>query len=228
MSSEAVSARIELQRQRAAELERHLLNVLAPLTGRERALDAGCGVGALAYALAPHVGEVIGVDADEELLAAARSDAPANCSFVKADVTALPFRFGEFDIAGCLRVLHHVRRPELVVSELARVTRPGGVVLVVDQLGATDPLVSLEIDRFERERDPTHTRLLPDGDIRTLLEANALVVRSAEIVKELRDVEQFLDVAGLEGDHRERVRGMAPGARYEIEVGWYAARVTGG
>jgi len=204
------------------------VRLLSPLTGDERVLDAGCGAGALAQALAPHVREVVGVDQDEALLAAARAGSPANCVFEAGDITHLSFRFGEFDVAGCLRVLHHVRRPELVVSELARVARPGGLVLVVDQLGDVDPLVSIEIDRFERERDPSHTRLLADADIRYLLDANNLVVRVAEVATEMRDLEQFLDIAGLEGEHRERVRRMAPGPVYPIEVGWYVARVPGG
>lgn len=223
-----VGARIALQQERAAELEAALLRLLAPLRGDEHVLDAGCGAGALAYALAPHVGDVVGVDLSEPLLAAAREAAPPNCTFVTADAASLPFRFGEFDIGGCLRVLHHARRPELVVSELARVVRPGGLVLVVDQLGDVDPMVAREIDRFERERDASHCRLLPDADIRQLLEANDLVVRTSEIVQELRDLERFLDIAGLEGEERERVRRMAPGPLYPIEVGWYVARVPGG
>ena len=66
--------------------------------------------------------------------------------------------------------------PELVVAELARVTRFGGRVLVIDQIAPGDPLVAVELDRFERARDPSHTRLLPDVDVRSLLEANGLVV----------------------------------------------------
>ena len=75
-----------------------------------------------------------------------------------------------------MRVLHHAQRPELVVCELARVTRPGGRILVIDQLGFVDPVVSAETDRFEQARDPSHTRLLPDQDIRFLLDANELEV----------------------------------------------------
>jgi SAM-dependent methyltransferase len=224
----SVQARVALQHARAGDLEERLLRLLGPLTGRERVLDAGCGAGALSFALAPHVAETVGVDSDERLLDAARSSAPPNASFTAGDATALPFAFGAFDIAGCLRVLHHVRRPELVVSELARVTRPGGLVLVVDQLGDVDPLVSIEVDRFERERDPSHTRLLPDGDVRQLLDANNLTVRHAEIVTETRLLEPFLDIAGLEGEQRDRVRRLAPGPSWTVEVGWYVARVHGG
>ena len=85
--------------------------LLAPLRGDERALDVGCGTGALAYALAPLVGDVVGVDSSEELLAAAREDAPEGCTFVPGDATALPFPYGDFDLVGCMRVLHHVRGP---------------------------------------------------------------------------------------------------------------------
>jgi SAM-dependent methyltransferase len=131
--------------------------------------------------------------------------------------------YGAFDLVGCLRVLHHVRRPELVVSELARVTRPGGRILLADQLGDVDPLRSLELDRFERARDPSHTRLLPDADIRGFLDANDLVVSVNEIVRERREISGYLDLAGLEGAERERVAQLAPEVS-EIEVGWYVAR----
>jgi ubiquinone/menaquinone biosynthesis C-methylase UbiE len=216
-------------RRRALQLERHddlvarLRRLLAPLDGDERALDVGCGTGALAYALAPLVGEVVGVDADEAFLAAARADAPEGCTFVTGDAEALPFPYGDFDLVGCVRVLHHVHRPELVVAELARVTQRGGRILLVDQLGDVDPMRSLELDRFERARDPSHTRLLPDADIRGYLEANDLVVSANEIVRDRRDMETYLDLVGLEGEERERVARMAP-AVHEVEVGWYVAR----
>lgn len=220
---ERVEARLALQRERAPAFAERLQAWLAPLAGDEVTLDAGCGTGAFALALAPYVSEVVGVDLDASFVDAARDEAPPNCRFVVGDATALPFAYGAFDIVGCLRLLHHVRRPELVVSELCRVTRPGGRLLVVDQLGNIDPLRSLEVDRFEHARDPSHTRLLPDGDIRYLLDANDLVVVRNEVVRELRDVERFFDLAGLEGEQRERLRRMAPAPHYEIEVGWYLA-----
>jgi SAM-dependent methyltransferase len=128
---------------------------------------------------------------------------------------------------GCLKVLHHARRPELVVAELARVVRPGGRILLADQIASADPLAALELDRFERVRDPSHTRLLPDGDVRALLEANDLVVTRDEIVREPRELESYLDVAGTSGEARDRARSLAPGEAYTAEVGWYLARKRG-
>ena len=190
-------------------------------------VDAGCGTGALAFALAPHVAEVVGVDTRADYLEAARAAAPENVRFLEGDVMALPFGYGEFDIAACHRVLHHVRRPELGVSELARVTRLGGRVFIADQLGSIDPLRSLEMDRFEKLRDASHQRLLPDADIRGYLDANDLVLLASEVTRERVDLERRLDLAGVAEEERSKIRGPAPAAPYDVEIGWYVARKPG-
>ncbi len=191
--------------------------------GDERALDAGTGAGALALALAPHVAEVVGVDVEPELLARARERAPANATFEEADATSLPFPTASFDLAGTLRTLHHVHRPELVVAELARVTRPGGRILVVDQLAPVDPLEALAVDRFERARDPDHQRLLSDQDLRHLFEANGLVLRRERRATERRQVAGYLDLAACEGEARGAAAALAPHGPdvFLAEVAWY-------
>jgi SAM-dependent methyltransferase len=222
-----VELRLALQERRSADLAQRIRRLLGPFEGGEAALDAGCGTGAVAFALAPHVAEVVGVDTRADYLEAAREAAPENVRFVEGDVMALPFGYAEFDLACCHRVLHHVRRPELAVSELARVARPGGRIFIADQLGSIDPLVSLEMDRFERLRDATHQRLLPETDIRGYLDANDLVLISSEVTREKVDLEDRLELAGFDEDERVRIRGPAPAKPYEIEVGWYVARKPG-
>ena len=182
----SVELRLALQERRSDDLAQRVRRLLGPFTGNEAALDAGCGTGALAFALAPNVAEVVGVDTRADYLEAGRESAPANVRFEEADVMALPFGYAEFDLVCCHRVLHHVRRPELAVSELARVARSGGKVFIADQLGSVDPLLSLEQDRFEHLRDATHQRLLPEADIRGYLDANDLVLISSEVTREKR------------------------------------------
>ena len=223
----SVELRLALQEARASDLAERVRRLLGPFVGTEAALDAGCGTGALALALAPNVAEVVGIDTRADYLEAARAAAPENVRFLEGDVTALPFGYASFDLACCHRVLHHVRRPELAVSELVRVTRPGGRIFIADQLGSIDPLRSMEMDRFERLRDATHQRLLPDGDIRGYLDANDLVLVSSEVTHEQVDVEQRLDLAGIAEEDRERVRGPAPATPYDVEIGWYVARKAG-
>jgi SAM-dependent methyltransferase len=223
----SVRIRLALQEERAADLADRVRRLLGPFRGTEVTLDSGTGTGALALALAPYVGEVVAIDTREEYLEAARELAPENVRFLVGDSTALPFGYATFDLSCCLRLLHHVRRPELVVSELARVTRPGGRILIVDQLGSIDPLRTLEMDRFERVRDPSHHRLLPDADIRGFLDANDLVFLTQEVTRERVDLEQRLDLAEVPEEERVRLRGLAPGAVYDIDVGWYVARKPG-
>jgi ubiquinone/menaquinone biosynthesis C-methylase UbiE len=208
-----------LQAERSAALAARLDELLV-LSGEERALDVGTGTGALAFALAARVREVVAVDRDAEMAERARADAPANVEVVVADAEHLPFESFAFDLSVTARTLHHTPRPELVVAELARVTRLGGTVLVVDQLAPVDPLAAFELNRFERARDASTTRVLSDGDLRALFDANGLVLRRNLDVREQRDLERYLDLAGCEGFERERARSLAP-ASYEGVVGWY-------
>jgi ubiquinone/menaquinone biosynthesis C-methylase UbiE len=193
--------------------------------GDERALDSGTGAGALALALAPVVREVVGVDVVPELLEQARKRAAGleNVTFVEGDATKLPFELAAFDLACSVRTLHHIARPELAVAELARVTRSGGDLFVVDQIAPVDPLAAVELNRFEHARDPSHARTLADGDLRGLFEANGLVLRRAEFFDERRELDPYLDLAGCEGDERERARALAP-RDYTARVGWYLLR----
>jgi ubiquinone/menaquinone biosynthesis C-methylase UbiE len=220
----ATAGRIaEREEARRTELTETLRRFVAP-RGDERALDAGTGTGALAFALAPLVREVVAIDLVPELLAEARKRASEfpNVAFVEGDVTKLPSGLGGFDLAGSLRAIHHIPRPELAVAELARVTKPGARVLVVDQIASTDPLAALELNRFERARDPTHSRALADVDLRHLFEANGLVLLRSEFRQEQRDLDRYLDLAACEGEARERALGLAPGGdSYTATVGWY-------
>ena len=218
-SAERMAAR---QDARAAELAQKVRAFVLP-RGDERALDVGTGAGALALALAPLVREVVGVDRSPELLALARERAAPNTTFVEADAERLPFDDASFDLACTLRTLHHVPRPELVLAELVRVTREGGRVLVVDQIAPVDPLQALAVDRFERARDPGHTRLLPEIDLRQLFEANGLVLVRDRSETERRPLDAYLDLACCTGDARERAIELAPhGAEsYTAALGWY-------
>ncbi len=211
----------------------------AGLDCTERVLDAGTGTGTLALGLAPHAREVVGVDLVPELLAEARrlAEGHVNVSFVEADVLALPFQPQSFDLAASSRTLHHVARPELLVSELVRVTRPGGSVLLIDQLASPDPLEGMAQDRIERLRDPSHTRTLSDQDIRGLLDANSLVLVRFDTSREERDLDRFLDLGACHGAPREVVlqeverlsgKGERAGIDLRRTVEGYAMTVTVG
>jgi ubiquinone/menaquinone biosynthesis C-methylase UbiE len=227
--SESAPRLAELEESRREAVREHLRRFVDP-RGDERVLDLGTGTGALAFAIAPLVREVVGVDAVPEMLEEARrrgGDFP-NVQLVEGDITKLPEGLGSFDITACVRTFHHVPRPELVMAELVRKTLPGGYILVVDQLAPVDPLAALELNTFERARDPSHTRALADVDMRHLFESNGLVLIRTEFEREEREISSYLDRAGCEGLARERALEMAPDhERYTVEIGWYLMRKPG-
>jgi SAM-dependent methyltransferase len=95
----------------------------------QRALDVGCGSGALVAALAEVLGgeNVAGVDPSEPFAEAARSKAPG-AEVVVGSAEALPFDADSFDATLSQLVVNFLSDPEQGLREMARVTRPGGVV----------------------------------------------------------------------------------------------------
>jgi len=96
--------------------------------------DLGCGTGALLPVLAPHVAAVIGVDASDEMLAAARQRAHAfaNVDLRRGSLEALPIGTASLDAAVMMLVLHHVPSPVPALAEAHRVLKPGAPLVVVD------------------------------------------------------------------------------------------------
>ena len=98
--SRTASQLAELEESRRADLTARIRSFVQP-SGDERALDAGTGTGALAFALSPWVREVVAVDREPELLAEARLRASTfpNVTFLEGDATRLDLESASFDLA---------------------------------------------------------------------------------------------------------------------------------
>jgi SAM-dependent methyltransferase len=115
-----------------AALHEILRAELAPprAVGRPRALDAGCGTGFQARILAELGYVTHGVDLSAGLLRRARRAAPG-AVLAQGDLVALPYPDDAFDaIACCGSTLSFVARPAAALTELGRVLRPGGRLLL--------------------------------------------------------------------------------------------------
>ena len=97
-----------------------------------RVLDLGCGPGVDARGLAGRSRQVVGVDHDAALLAAAQGGEDPRPCFIRADAQDLPFVSASFDAVRAERLLQHVGDPAGVISEMTRVTRVGGRLLLID------------------------------------------------------------------------------------------------
>jgi SAM-dependent methyltransferase len=134
-----VAAVSEMFRKPAAAYDRLVGRYSTPLaaeliafTGVEpgmRALDVGCGTGALTAVLAGILGaeNVAGVEPSETFAAAARERVPG-AEIVQAPAEALPFAGNSFDAVLSQLVVNFLEDAERGVREMARVTRPGGTV----------------------------------------------------------------------------------------------------
>lgn len=101
-----------------------------------KVLDFGCGnmfTARMISDLVPGL-EIIGVDvvADQNLLI--DPDKYPKLAFVQSDSPILPFEDETFDHALALACLHHTDHPEAYLEELARVTKPGGSIIIVEEM----------------------------------------------------------------------------------------------
>jgi ubiquinone/menaquinone biosynthesis C-methylase UbiE len=98
--------------------------------------DLGCGTGQVSAALAPFVAHVVAVDASAAMLQAAkkRLHGFGNVDLRRGDLESLPIDDGRLDAATLMLVLHHVPDPGRALTDVARVLKPGGRLVVVDML----------------------------------------------------------------------------------------------
>jgi SAM-dependent methyltransferase len=115
----------------------------AGVTAGQRVLDVGSGPGALTAELVERLGRdaVTAVDPSPPFIAALRERLPG-VSASQASAEDLPFGDGEFDLALAQLVVHFMKDPVAGLREMARVTKPGGVVAacVWDHAGERTPL----------------------------------------------------------------------------------------
>ncbi len=105
--------------------------------------DIGCGLGhwsRLLYRYLKAPASLVGVDRESEWVGQAftffKRDYPEVCedqvNFIQGDALCLPLSSDEFDVVTCQTLLMHLRRPEIAIEEMRRITKPGGLVICVE------------------------------------------------------------------------------------------------
>lgn len=154
------------------------------LTGNERVLDVGTGAGHAAFAFAPHVQFVEGVDITPSMLEQAKRGAEerglGNIRFSPADVEKLPHSDSSFDIVVSRWCAHHYPNIRFALAEIARVLKPNGTFLLVDSYSPTPARHDMFVNTLEMLRDNGHVRnyTIPEWlDYLERVELHGLVVR---------------------------------------------------
>jgi ubiquinone/menaquinone biosynthesis C-methylase UbiE len=139
-------------------------------------LDVGCGPGLLVCAFARQVQHATGLDITPAMLDQARQEQKqrniSNVSWQKGDILSVPYQDQVFSIVVSRFTLHHLLEPVRAVREMRRVCKRGGRIVIAD--GCPDAAKAEALDQLERLRDPSHVRLLNEGEIVGLFEGAGL------------------------------------------------------
>jgi ubiquinone/menaquinone biosynthesis C-methylase UbiE len=211
------------------EAATQLLLRMAGLTATADVLDVACGAGAVACAAAAVARQVTGIDLTPAMIqraAALQAELGlANLAWHVGDVARLPFRADQFDVVLTRYSLHHVQRPAEVLAEMARVCKAAGHVAVADLV--LPAAKASAYDRMERLRDPSHVRVLTEGELRGLLASVGLVdLRWAGYLFEL-ELAALLQASFPQPGDADRVRELIEADVGVDELGIGAHRLGG-
>ncbi len=131
-----------------------LASLLPPL----EVVDFGCGSGVLSMAMARWAKGVVAIDRNESALAEARArashDQVKNITFLLEDLHALSLPKGRKDLVVLSQSLHHVEEPDKVLSEAARILKPGGKIVILELMPHQEHWVEERLGHHHLGFDP--------------------------------------------------------------------------
>ncbi|OLF12943.1 hypothetical protein BLA60_06740 [Actinophytocola xinjiangensis] len=164
------------------EATERLTELIIEKSGLERGgrlLDIGCGVGLPAFkAAAAHPVEIVGISNNQDQIDDANQRSAARgladrVRFEHADAASLPFADGEFDVVWIFESLMHMDRLH-VLRECLRVLRPGGRIVVTDQL-QLGPMTEENERLLRAHLDAMHaSELLDEPAYRSLIDESGI------------------------------------------------------
>lgn len=174
----------------------------------DHVLEAAAGTCACGRALAPQVESVVCLDMTPAMLsrgkAKAEEKALSNMTFVVGDAAEMPFLDGSFDIVLSRLAFHHFPDIETPFSEMVRVLKPGGKLVLIDMEAADAPLRRTE-DAIEQMRDPSHVRNLSQKEILALYKKHGLAVTCCESTPIPVDLQSWIDLTAVSNETRKTI-----------------------
>ncbi len=161
-------------------------------------LDVACGPGAVTATLAEKAESITAFDATPAMLEQARKrcdDAGLrNVSFEQGAAEHMPFGDATFDGAVTRLALHHFVDPKIVLGEIFRVLRPGGLLVIADVVVSEDEKDAALQNAIEIIRDPSHIRMLPLPELNASVEGTGFRIQSGATWDASREFEEWMGI----------------------------------
>lgn len=143
-----------------ADLQR--LNALTRYSASQTALDLGCGAGHTSFAMAKEVAAVTAYDLSAEMLVLVESEAVrrglTNITTQQGSAEHLPFADASFDLVATRFSTHHWSNVPAAMSEVRRVLKPTGILVLIDTVSPENPLFDTVLQTVEILADASHIR----------------------------------------------------------------------
>ena len=156
------------------------------LTPNDLVLEAAAGTCVCGRSIAPHAKIVTCLDMTPAMLEVGKAEAEknglSNMIFTLGDVAELPFLENSFDIVFSRLAFHHFPDPKQCFSEMARVLKPSGKLVVIDMEAAEEALRATE-DEIEILRDGSHIHNLSRSEFQEMFQENHLSVDTVDSTK---------------------------------------------
>lgn len=181
------------------------------------ALDVAPGGGHSALAIARGAGQVIALDLTFAMLAAARAfgreQGLANILWLQGDGERLPFPAAVFDLVTCRVALHHFPHQAAAIREWARALKPGGRLVLVDNISPDEAEAAAYVNAFEKLRDPSHGQLHPLDELLGFCRQAGLSVQHQERLLKPMGFHAWMERMGVSPDDRARLTELLWGSQ---------------
>ena len=190
-------------------------------------LDVATGAGHTAFKMAEGCRKVIASDLTQGMLNSARKLAAekkaGNVRFLRADSENLGVRDGALDYLSVRIAPHHFADVRLFLREAARVLKPGGKLIYVDNVAPEESREAAAYNHFEKVRDPSHNRCEATPVLIEMMEEAGLRILHCEMMRKKMVMDEWTNRPHLDDRTKRELRAFldcaSPAIRY-----WLAPR----
>ncbi|MGB7115560.1 MAG: methyltransferase domain-containing protein [Anaerolineales bacterium] len=195
----------------------------AGLGDKLRVLDVGCGPGIVTEALAGDGHGMIALDITPEMVHRARQRCQDsgffNVHYIIGQAEKLPFEEASFNAVVTRLTIHHFADPGVECSDMARITRSKGRLIVADIISSENAGESELHNALEKLRDPSHVSMISSNAMKDLVETTGLKIIQEDHWTMQREFGEWMQIVNSRARAEPLYIVMSSFAKAGIEAG---------